>query len=1353
MGAKTLYSTLGVRLTELRCAAGIARQSDFAKRIKTKQQTVSRWEAGMSRPREKQLPEIAAALLAPGANVDDLIQELRIAAGYTVKTVIVSFDQPFPTDALMPEVFERFNAHLLMRLYPKAEVHRAGSAGHAQSGTDIQVKMEDGKIHSFQCKRTEEFGPQKVHEAVAKHSVKAQKKYLLLSRTASPQAREAISEHQGWDIWDKDDLSAKIRSLSKYDQIALVDIFFAGRRFELLGETEEGVWERLKEFFAAFENASGLFNHTWSLVGRENALAELSTHLNDQEACVVLLIGAGGSGKSRVLKQAIEQFEAEHKGSNVYFLSRTAEVTKKSLEELGSAPALLIVDDAHDRGDLPLLFQFAATMEGIKLMLALRPYGAEHVKAQAASFALVDATREVSLQPLTKKQAEELAKQVLARESGPLKAAADIAMLTYDCPLATVVGAQVVAREKKHFNLATNEAAFRTTLFSRFESVVAGEIGKKADAEPLKKLLRVLSLFQPFYSDDKALLTLVHKLEGIESHDASRLIKLLIESGVLFKRGARYRLSPDVLGDYIIESACVGAEGKSTEYAEKAFDAADERLVQPLLLNLGKLDWRLSNGDASNSNLLDGVWAKLNPNSEYADPCIRAVEAIAFYQPSRAIAFVEKLIRDEKFLNQLPEILRNAAYNFEYVDRACAALWHLAKNDTRPTNPHPHHPIRVLNELSEVRPNKPIDYNGAVIDFGLAIATNPAEWTGIYTPLDFLSGIFKTEGHTTTSHKATLSFKPFMVTPKVVAKLRERVLDLVFELLRDQNPRVSSRAAQALQESLHYPIGLFNAKVSPSLREEWTELFCQTLIRIESVVKSNTYDPLVLVGIAKAVSWHALYSKSETKLYAQKIRAALSQSLDYRTLTAFVDGYGHELRRIDPGNFEEDLKKYYDKLARDIVAAHPSGEDLRRYLDSLLDHIQMASQDVSSSPYVLYGNLLRASPNLAEATVLDALNNPLSHTARFTADALLVLWLKDKAEGRKMAAAFLREGNEKLAPYVGRAVGALNFQLSEYGKPEVEFVERLVTSKNETAISSGIGAIRSIARGDVDRALKLSRAVNVASSSRLADELLGQFAFGHELSLSKLDKADIELLLGKLSDVPKLEGHWIETFLAHASKSFPKETLDFFKQRVDVAAGQNNWKYRPINHGPYVHVPLRFRETPDYGSLLAETMNWIATAKYEKEKRVLFKHRSRELFEAVFGSFDEEVIGFISRWSDTANEAGFDVIASILHEAPNNFVFSQQPLVTSILVKAKRVSAEAYKSITSALFASAVGGMREGIAGEPFPRDLETKEKSESILVRLSKFSPAYELYDGLLQHSDAEIKRALKRREEFEED
>lgn len=607
------YATFGALLQQRREQAGIGRQADFANRIKSSQQTVSRWEAGLSRPREKQLPLIAKVL---GADIG----ELRIAAGYVAKTAVVSFDKPFPLDALAPEVFERFCAYLLNRLYPNAAVHQMGGQGHTQDGTDITVTMPDGAIYSFQCKRTEEFGPQKVHAAVAKHTIKADKKFLVLSRVASPQAREAMSRHKNWDIWDRDDLSAKVRGLPKIEQIALVDIFFAGRRFDLLGVAEEGVWETTAEFFAAFENASGLFNHTWTLVGRDKDLTAFKRHLEDQAARVVFLVGAGGSGKSRVLKQAIEEFEASHKALVVRFLSRTADVTKKSLEELGNKAALLIVDDAHDRTDLPLLFQFAAAKRNVRLVLALRPYGLDHLKAQASNFSLVEAAKEVKLEPLTKQDAEELAKQVLKRENGPLQVAKDIAALTYDCPLATVVGAQIVAREKKHFDLAKNEAEFRSTLFGRFESVIAGEIGQKSDAEPIKKLLRVLSLFQPFYLDDKALLALIEKLEGIQSHDTNRLLKLLIESGVLFKRGVRYRLSPDVLADYIIEATCVGPQGQSTGYAEKAFDAADERLVQALLINLGKLDWRLSNGDASNSRLLDGVWGKLKPQSDYQDP-------------------------------------------------------------------------------------------------------------------------------------------------------------------------------------------------------------------------------------------------------------------------------------------------------------------------------------------------------------------------------------------------------------------------------------------------------------------------------------------------------------------------------------------------------------------------------------------------------------------------------------------------------------------------------------------------------------------------------------------------------------
>jgi transcriptional regulator with XRE-family HTH domain len=1345
LGSGAPFAGFGRRLAELRLAARIERQADLARLVKSTQQTVSRWEAGLSRPRDRQIPLIAGVL---GANVD----ELRLSAGYAVQTAVATFDQPFPVDALSPESFERFCAYLIQRHYREASVHQMGGRGHTQDGTDIVATLPDGAIYSFQCKRAEEFGPQKVHTAIATHTVKADKKFLVLSRVASPQAREAVKTHKNWDLWDKDDLSAKTRGLPKIDQISLVDIFFAGRRFELLGVTEEGVWETTKDFFAPFENTSALFNHAWKLVGRENALAKLNTHLKDNAARIVFLVGSGGSGKSRVLKQAIESYEAAHRAVTIRFLARTTEITKKSLEELGDKPLLLIVDDAHDRTDLPLLFQFAATAGNVRLILALRPYGVERLKAQASNFSLLDATQEVRLEALTKREAEQLATQVLKKEEGPLQAAKDIARLTYDCPLATVVGAQIVAKEKKHFDLAKNEDAFRSTLFGRFESVIAGELGQRSDAEPIKKLLRVLALFQPFYLDDKALLALIEKLEGIQPHDTNRLLKLLIESGVLFKRGARYRLSPDVLADYIIEAACVGPQSQSTGYAETAFDAADERLIEALLLNLGKLDWRLSNGDASNSTLMDGVWAKLKPRSEYADPYIRSVQAVAFYQPLRAITFGEVLVRQGKFIYQLPEIFKYAAYNFEYLPRACAALWELGKHDSRPLHQHPNHPIRVLAELCEVHPNKPLAYNEAVVEFGLGLAANPAAWSFHYTPLEILVAIFKTEGHITSSQNYALTFNPFTVTPKAIAELRQRVLDVVIELLGNANPRVATRAAAAIGEALRYPMGMFNAKIDPSLRNAWTQLFCKTLERVEHAVKQNKYDPLVLVSIAKAISWHANYSKSETLAYAKRVRSALSSSLDYRVLSTLIDGYGSELRRFDAKNSESQWNQHLKALASELVSIYPAGEDLRRYIAAQLDHIQKGNSAGSAAPYMFYGALLRCSLPLTRATIDDALRAAQSVTSQFATDALLTLWSHDATEGRKGMATYLKSGRDDLLSAVGRTISALNFRDREYGKEEAAALRMLVTSNSVDVVSAAIFAIGSVARFDAEEAMALALQVNVADSFRLADELLRLFTFGEELRFARLTVNDVEAFFEKLMPVPELRGHWIETFLANASKSYPAETLDFFIRRVEKGVAEKNWHYRPTNHGPYIHIPLRFREGPEYGPLLAKVVGWMAKASYDEEQKVLFDYRSRELFEAAFGGFDDEVIQFIERWSETADEAGFKLIANILSEAPHSFVFTQSALIIDLLTRAQQVGMEAFKRMNSALFGSAIGGMKQGAAGQPFPRDVEAKADSEKILATLSKFSPAYELYDGLRKEAETQIKHALRDREEFEE-
>src|SRR5688572_8701581 len=285
------YETFARLLTSLRTRAGIGKQAELARRLGISQQTVSRWERGLSRPRDKEIPLLAKVLATDQ-------ETLFKAAGYARGAVAATFDVPFPINALPPETFERFCHYFLERLYrdKSGRVHRAGSTGHRQDGIDISVTGPFG-TYTFQCKRVEEFGPQKVRAAIAKHGVPATQKFLLLSNVASPQSRAALSEHSDWQLWDREDISLRIRSLPKADQRDLVDTFFRGKRLELLGEPQPGPWMTADQFFAPYLESARLFNHAWPLVGRANDAAVLEAAMLDGSVTVALLVAPGGGGK------------------------------------------------------------------------------------------------------------------------------------------------------------------------------------------------------------------------------------------------------------------------------------------------------------------------------------------------------------------------------------------------------------------------------------------------------------------------------------------------------------------------------------------------------------------------------------------------------------------------------------------------------------------------------------------------------------------------------------------------------------------------------------------------------------------------------------------------------------------------------------------------------------------------------------------------------------------------------------------------------------------------------------------------------------------------------------------------
>lgn len=108
------------------------------------------------------MPLIAAVLKTD-------VADLLAAAGFTRKTAVVSFDQPFPVDGLTPDSFERFCRHFLQAMYPEARVDMPADRATPKTASTLPPVYPTARLSAFSAKGVGEFRPQKVHAAVGLH--------------------------------------------------------------------------------------------------------------------------------------------------------------------------------------------------------------------------------------------------------------------------------------------------------------------------------------------------------------------------------------------------------------------------------------------------------------------------------------------------------------------------------------------------------------------------------------------------------------------------------------------------------------------------------------------------------------------------------------------------------------------------------------------------------------------------------------------------------------------------------------------------------------------------------------------------------------------------------------------------------------------------------------------------------------------------------------------------------------------------------------------------------------------------------------------------------------------------------
>jgi transcriptional regulator with XRE-family HTH domain len=1352
-----VYEILAALIRDRREALGLE-QSDLAARIGMGQQAVSNWERGKGRPRRTSLPVIAREL-----EIDE--QALVEAGAYRADSLSSSrppaqaLSRALPVDELPPDRFEDLIADLMQERYPEGHATRFGGPGEKQFGIDILVSGHPDVIATAQCKRHQRFGPAAVKEAVAAVSISATRHHLVLSRlTATPGARREMATHAGWELWDGEDISRFVRQLSLDRAVRIVDTYFPGHRESFLGMPQPSPWLPPEDMFA--EPAGQIFTHEWALAGRSEELERLANAMYGPERAFAALVGRGGIGKTRLLRAVSEA--APDSSVQVRVLPSGVIVDPADFEALPNSDHLVVlVDDAHERDDV------AYVVAGIwrqnsnaRVLIATRPYGWELLKSALSRAALLpDDPLLIMLGDLSAKDAEELAKQALG--DGHPGVVQRLARLTLDCPLATVVGGVLIRRGRLDPGQLENDDAIRDAIMRGFRDALVAD-PEAADPETRSAVLDAVAALQPVRSSEEHFRSALSALVGRPFDVLNKHLRSLEDAGILRRRGASLRITPDLLGDAILAQACYDERANAeTGYLDRVRHVAEAQVLQHLFVNVSRMDWQVKRRHANSPSLVDALWEPLEDEVKRADivgrqELIKLLTRVAYFQPERAIAMARWLIDNpthevssehvvwrfmheptyDDVLRALPPMLKATAYTFEQLPVALDLLWTLARSDNRATNQFPEHASRVLQEIATFEIGKPPSYNEMVVE----AATKWFRDGQAVSPFTVLEPLFATEGSSQSYQDYTLTFQPFALNVDAVTSVRNRVINLALTEARETDIGRAVAGVHALESALRYPTGMYGRPVSQEERDLWTPGFVHTIERLGQVADSGP-DPVVIVAIRKTLHWHGSYSSTATRHAAEAILDALPDDLEHRVALLFHDGWGHLIRDRED-DFELAHRKIEERLANTAaeLSAMPDENEIIRLVTRRMSCERAAFGPSAGHAGPLIAALIKARPGLARLLI-----DLIASGSEPSLESLLPVAIACDAEHDALQALdHVREllllDSAQVKRSVARAL-SWNRGLRPLADGELDLIMDFARDPDPTARHAAAVVAQRIAKADAGAAARLVATIDFSDDPGLADEIFTCFSARHYgLAWSQLTARQIQTIKARLVRIPDIGKFWVTSALAERSASEPAWVISLLQDRVSHAEALEplgNYQPMPFNWDNR----LRVREHSDFLAHLRQLHAWIAQ-RPEEWKRAEF---GAEIFQEVAGTYDTTVLTILTEALASTNQQDVLAVAAILRKGPRSLIWDAPDFVTAALHASSRFGEDCRQRIAGALWAATISGVRTGTPGQPYREDVEQRDHSLRLANTLPKGSPEEEFYRSIAASAEASIARSVE--------
>jgi hypothetical protein len=243
------------------------------------------------------------------------------------------------------------------------------------------------------------------------------------------------------------------------------------------------------------------------------------------------------------------------------------------------------------------------------------------------------------------------------------------------------------------------------------------------------------------------------------------------------------------------------------------------------------------------------------------------------------------------------------------------------------------------------------------------------------------------------------------------------------------------------------------------------------------------------------------------------------------------------------------------------------------------------------------------------------------------------------------------------------------------------------------------------------QAIEMLVASDIGEDSKLADEMCGAVDY-QGIKKEHLSEAEVRTLLDKLLITKEIDQHHTERFLAWVGEHFPDALFELVLRRLDRDAGfeERNEKragYTPIPHHRFGNAFRTLKNSPKYQTFLEQVSDRLVARPGQG-------FWLRGLFWAI-GSIDSTALGVVDELVHRGEQSSAQIALQLLEGSPNELALARPFFAAHLIDECNRIEARLGNLAETVFLTNAQTGPFNRTPGQPSPKYLSMKERSEAL--------------------------------------